>query len=257
MLKRLLILMAFVLPMGLSAQEAVAPDGLRLYPEAVCDSVAPGVAESPLLATSLLGTAFVAAGTSPFYCSYSWKANKIVREEVQLWRRNSMGNRYIAIDNVMQYVPVATVLVLGAAGVESRHDMVYIVRSTAVTYAVLAACVLPLKYGSGHRRPDHSGYTSFPSGHTAISFAGAEMLRVEYSATSPWIPVAGYGVAVLTGFMRIYNDKHWAGDVLAGAGIGILSADLSYWLNGMLFGRDRESRQCAETINRPLLWNLY
>lgn len=28
----------------------------------------------------------------------------------------------------------------------------------------------------------------------------------------------------------MYNNKHWLGDVAAGAGIGILSTTLSYWL---------------------------
>ena len=30
--------------------------------------------------------------------------------------------------------------------------------------------------------------------------------------------------------MRLYNERHWTTDVLAGAGIGILSARVGYWL---------------------------
>jgi membrane-associated phospholipid phosphatase len=46
-----------------------------------------------------------------------------------------------------------------------------------------------------------------------------------------WIPIAGFTVASLTGLMRIYNDRHWTGDVLAGAAVGMICADLTYWLN--------------------------
>ncbi|RYG38380.1 MAG: phosphatase PAP2 family protein, partial [Chitinophagaceae bacterium] len=36
-------------------------------------------------------------------------------------------------------------------------------------------------------------------------------------------------VAAGTGAYRMLNNKHWFSDVLAGAGIGIASADLVYW----------------------------
>ena len=71
---------------------------------------------------------------------------------------------------------------------------------------------------------------SFPSGHTATAFMGAEFLRKEYWDVSPWIGVAGYAVAAGTGFFRMYNNRHWLTDVLTGAGIGILSTQAAYWL---------------------------
>ncbi len=42
--------------------------------------------------------------------------------------------------------------------------------------------------------------------------------------------MAAYGVATVVGVMRVYNNRHWAGDVLAGAGLGILSTTLVYWV---------------------------
>ena len=75
------------------------------------------------------------------------------------------------------------------------------------------------------------GINSFPSGHTYIAFVGAETLRKEYGEEYPWLAVAGYAVATLVGTMRIYNDRHWAGDVLAGAGLGILSVNITYWIS--------------------------
>ena len=41
--------------------------------------------------------------------------------------------------------------------------------------------------------------------------------------------MAGYAVATTVAIMRIYNNRHWLGDVCAGAGLGILSVTLVYW----------------------------
>jgi hypothetical protein len=85
-------------------------------------------------------------------------------------------------------------------------------------------------------RPDGSTANSWPSGHTATSFVGATILHKEYGLTrSPWYSVAGYGVATATGVMRVLNNRHWISDVMSGAGIGILSAELGYALCDLLF----------------------
>jgi membrane-associated phospholipid phosphatase len=67
-------------------------------------------------------------------------------------------------------------------------------------------------------------YRSFPSGHTTSAFAAAAAVSSE---TSRWWPdtrwVLGpilYTGAALTGISRMYNNRHWMSDVLAGAGVG-------------------------------------
>ena len=87
-----------------------------------------------------------------------------------------------------------------------------------------------LKHTLDVERPYPGVYTSFPSGHTVTAFIGAEILRREYGEKYPAIAIAGYTVATGVGIMRMYNNRHWASDVLAGAGVGILSASLMYWL---------------------------
>jgi membrane-associated phospholipid phosphatase len=62
-----------------------------------------------------------------------------------------------------------------------------------------------------------------------VAFTGAELLRREYGEEYPWVAVAGYAVAIAVGAMRICNNRHWLGDVLAGAGLGIMSVTLVYW----------------------------
>ena len=67
-------------------------------------------------------------------------------------------------------------------------------------------------------------YRSFPSGHSVAAFAAAAAVTAETSRNAPsstWIvaPVM-YGGAALVGLSRMYNNQHWASDVLVGAGIG-------------------------------------
>lgn len=61
-------------------------------------------------------------------------------------------------------------------------------------------------------------------------------MHKEYGLTrSPWFSIAGYGVATATGVMRVLNNRHWISDVMSGAGIGIMSAELGYALSDILF----------------------
>ncbi len=97
------------------------------------------------------------------------------------------------------------------------------------SYLLLSATVLSLKSLTKVERPDGTA-NSFPSGHTATAFAGAEFLWQEYKDVSVWYGISGYIVATGTGFFRIYNNKHWLTDVAAGAGIGILTTKVAYWI---------------------------
>jgi len=53
---------------------------------------------------------------------------------------------------------------------------------------------------------------------------------MEYKDVSPWYGLACYAVAAATGYLRMYNNKHWMSDVIAGAGVGILSVQFVYWV---------------------------
>ena len=52
----------------------------------------------------------------------------------------------------------------------------------------------------------------------------------EFKNESIWYGVTGYLIATGTGALRMYNNRHWFSDVIAGAGIGILSTKAAYWL---------------------------
>ena len=71
--------------------------------------------------------------------------------------------------------------------------------------------------GAYNIRP-FSGGTSFPSGHATQAFAVASVIATHYDEL--WIKASAYGVASLVGFARLYHDKHFLSDVVAGAAIG-------------------------------------
>jgi membrane-associated phospholipid phosphatase len=139
-------------------------------------------------------------------------------------------HKKISIDNYLQFVPAAAVYGLNAMGIKGEHNF----RDRSMIYfmsnIILNTTVHVTKKLSHQLRPDDSDYSSFPSGHTAEAFASAEFMRLEYRNVSPWYGIAGYGIAAATGYLRMYNNKHWFGDVVAGAGVGIASTKLAYWL---------------------------
>jgi membrane-associated phospholipid phosphatase len=134
------------------------------------------------------------------------------------------------LDNYLQYSPAAAVYALNALGIKGKNNFrdrtIILGLSTIITTAI----VVPLKHITNEQRPDGSDFYSFPSGHTATAFAAAEFMRQEYKDVSPWYGVAGYAAATATGILRLYNNKHWVGDVVAGAGFGVLSTRLAYWI---------------------------
>ena len=152
--------------------------------------------------------------------------NKELRDEIYA---ESPHNK-IHADNYLQFAPAVSVYLLNAAGVKGKHNL----RDRTMLYVMsnifLNGMVSPLKKITHQLRPDSSKYNAFPSGHTAEAFASAEFLRMEYKDVSPWYGVAGYAMAIATGYLRMYNNKHWFSDVVAGAGMGIISTKLAYWL---------------------------
>lgn len=133
---------------------------------------------------------------------------------------------YIHADNYIQYAPLAASVLLSFKKDyrEGWEDRILLAGTGA---AIMAAIVNSAKYSICEMRPDCSRRNSFPSGHTATAFLGAELVRMEYGG---WWGAAAYTVAAATGALRMYNERHWSNDVLAGAGVGILSAKLAWWL---------------------------
>ena len=104
---------------------------------------------------------------------------------------------------------------------------------------------------------------SFPSGHTTFAFASATfttMLFCNYFPDSNWkYTVAGisYGIAVLTGCLRIASGNHFFTDVITGAVIGtICGLAVPYMHSQGFYDKfDKKSKNTSASIS-PLGFNL-
>ncbi len=155
-------------------------------------------------------------------------------------RFRSLRNDYLPqfsnhADDFLQYAPAALLLGLKAAGVEGRSSWGRMLASDAFSAIAMATVVNTLKQTTRVERPDGSDNQSFPSGHTATAFMTATMLTKEYGHRSAWIGIGAYTTATATGLMRMANNRHWLSDVLTGAGIGILSTELGYFIGDLIF----------------------
>ena len=137
---------------------------------------------------------------------------------------------HIKLDNYSQFVPAVLVYGLNFSGIKGKHSLKDRSIILGTSLLISSAVVLPIKHLVKEERPDGSNNLSFPSGHTAFAFATAQFMFREYQEDHFWLSLAGYPFAVFTGIYRTLNDKHWVGDVVAGAGIGILSTEAAYWL---------------------------
>ncbi|MFM8177806.1 MAG: phosphatase PAP2 family protein, partial [Candidatus Kapaibacterium sp.] len=75
----------------------------------------------------------------------------------------------------------------------------------------------------------HEDRYSWPSGHTTVAFAISSSLA--RSIDNPYVGALLYAGAAATGAARMYYDKHWLSDVMMGAAIGTISAQLVHSLD--------------------------
>lgn len=141
-------------------------------------------------------------------------------------------------DNYLQLLPLILLFGLKLGGIKGsfgwKRLLTFIVLSVILTQLVVNG----LKLTTGVLRPDATNFFSFPSGHTAAAFMAATLFYKEYGFKGYWVALVAYAAAIVTGFTRILNNRHWLFDVIIGAALGILLTDLAFRLVQFLF-KDR------------------
>lgn len=138
-------------------------------------------------------------------------------------------------DEVLRFAPALALVGMKTFGIESRTPWGRMLVSDALSLGIMGVAVESTKRLTKRVRPDGSNDRSFPSGHTAAAFVTATMFAKEYGWRSPWYSVGAYTTATTTALLRRVNDKHWMSDLLVGAGIGILSTELGYYITDLIY----------------------
>ncbi len=131
-------------------------------------------------------------------------------------------------EDYLQYAPLAILWSANLLKFKAEHSIFNQKKNLIISEVITGAIVFGLKYGTHIQRPDSSNFHSFPSGHTAHAFVGAQALYHEFKNSNPVIAYSGFAFAFATGGLRIVNNKHWLPDVLVGAGISLLVTNLVY-----------------------------
>ncbi len=213
--------------LGFSFQIAVAQDSIRT--SGMFNPPLPFEGEIPIDKKPFFQRDGVKMSVAPLVLFAASAATWGEREQIREMRNRYIPNFTVPYDDYLQYAPSATVYGLKLAGVKGRNNVGRATLSYATSLAIMGILVNTIKYTAKVGRPDGSSNNSFPSGHTAMAFTNASFLHKEYGIVNPAYSIGGYAASTFTGLGRNLNNRHWISDVLAGAGIGILSAELGYF----------------------------
>ena len=118
----------------------------------------------------------------------------------------------------------AFTLITPPSGFEKRYDDM-----AAFTETIAAAAMVGLagKAVINRQRPDRSGNDSFPSAHVVLMFATAKYVSETWGREYGWaVKAPAYLLASFVATARLERQKHHLSDVLGGAVIGYLVADV-------------------------------
>jgi membrane-associated phospholipid phosphatase len=204
--------------------------------------------KSKAVAIFLAPTILIGAGIATMD-DRGWYSSQDAYECIQ---RNFPGF-YSNADDYLAFLPAAAVYGLNLAGVKGKHNFVdrSLVYLVSLSLAGLSTGII--KSSTEVWRPDGSDDRSFPSSHTALAFVSATFLHEEYKDQSIWYGIAGYSIATAAGVLRMLNNKHWMSDVLVGAGLGILSTKIIYWIFPLVDGRLRNNSSKKSNQNLSML----
>lgn len=151
---------------------------------------------------------------------------KQIKEIFQREIRKPFNNFNTNFDDYSPFIPVIQLYSFDLFKFKSKNSDWKQTKNLVVSQLISSFIILGMKNIISSERPDFSNYKSFPSGHTGVAFVSSQVLYNEFIETNKAIAYSGFVSSILTGGLRIINNKHWVPDVLMGAGIGILTSNL-------------------------------
>ena len=132
--------------------------------------------------------------------------------------------------------PLAATWLMKICGVKSRSNTRRMITANGLSLGLTVGLAQTLRWSVREKRPDGLGTNSLPSVHSSLAYMGATILSREYGHISPWITIGGYTAATGTQMLRIGHNAHWMNDIFLGAGIGVVSTNLAYFLTDKIIG---------------------
>jgi hypothetical protein len=102
--------------------------------------------------------------------------------------------------------------------------------------ALSALSTTLFKFAAGRQRPNETTQvdawrqsgSSFPSLHVSTAFAIGTVLAESGNDENRWVRRGlGYGLATATAYARVHGNAHWLSDTVAGAALGIATAQFT------------------------------
>jgi len=227
MIKRKIYFILTVLFFSLYSLSACAQDSVSLS-KATFDSIHTNESKQHYLKAPALiipATFIIYGGLRPVINDIAKLDNRVMAH----FEERNPGRPYNAADYLM-WVPSASIYTMDAFKVKTAHNFKQHLLLDAGSIAVTGALGFGMRIISRHIKGFDTDNTEFPSGHTANAFRGAEILHQELKQKSPLLSYSGYVIATTVGVLRISGKEHYFSQVVAGAGLGILSTKITYWI---------------------------
>jgi membrane-associated phospholipid phosphatase len=186
------------------------------------------IQKNSLLKKCILPVSLIAGG---FLISKS-DFEKSFQKSVQ----SAVGHNFsTTAEDYTRYAPIVELYAADLLGVKAKNHWFDQSKNLAISIIVTDFITFKLKNHIYKIRPNGSSDgQSFPSAHTSSAFTNATVLFEEFKGTSPLLAYSGYAFATTTGALRIMNNAHWLSDVVAGAGIGFLVANVVYYFDPII-----------------------
>ncbi|HVX27497.1 MAG TPA: phosphatase PAP2 family protein [Parafilimonas sp.] len=162
------------------------------------------------------------------FASYSNNEESFLSNaKIKAERNEDFPHFKVSIDNYMQFAPILAGY--GCLAMGSKQNAWLYTKEVLLNEVILNISVYSVKHLSKVPSIVNGSYNAFPSGHTAQAFSAATLFSDNFAKGKPWLQCLSYGSASAVGVLRVLNERHWATDVVAGVGFGILSAKISEW----------------------------
>ncbi|MFD1315781.1 phosphatase PAP2 family protein [Namhaeicola litoreus] len=178
--------------------------------------------KNSFLKSSIIPFSIIGVG---LYVNYS--NGNLGKVNLQNEIQNGLNDFETSLDDFLFVTPSLVMYGADLLKIESKNDAFTQTKFLGIALLANGAITYTLKKITNEVRPNGEA-DSFPSGHTSMAFVMATVLHREFNDTNKWVAYSGYFLATGTAVLRVLNNEHWVSDVLVGAGIGMIVADLVY-----------------------------